>query len=46
MLALRERDGNELTPAREMSDGLLRFLAIATALLTANKGLTLTRVWQ
>lgn len=38
MLALNE--GNkELTPAREMSDGLLRFVAIATALLTSNRGL-------
>lgn len=44
MLALGERRGeppgaNEVTPAREMSDGLLRFIAIATALLTANRGL-------
>jgi predicted ATPase len=39
MLALKEGDGSEVTPAREMSDGLLRFLAIATALLTANRGL-------
>jgi len=41
MLALRERSGrrNDLTPAREMSDGLLRFVAIATALLTSNRGL-------
>jgi predicted ATPase len=40
MLALREGTANrELTPAREMSDGLLRFLAVATALLTANRGL-------
>lgn len=31
MLALRE--GDAVTPAREMSDGLLRFVAIATALL-------------
>ncbi|MEU4665644.1 ATP-binding protein [Micromonospora chalcea] len=40
MLALREgnRD-HQITPAREMSDGLLRFMAIATALLTANRGL-------
>jgi energy-coupling factor transporter ATP-binding protein EcfA2 len=40
MLALREGDhAYQLTPAREMSDGLLRFQAIATALLTANRGL-------
>ncbi len=40
MLALREgADDHQLTPAREMSDGLLRFMAIATALLTADRGL-------
>lgn len=42
MLALREkysRRRRERTPAREMSDGLLRFVAIATALLTSNRGL-------
>jgi predicted ATPase len=40
MLALREgTKRGDLTPAREMSDGLLRFMAIATALLTSNKGL-------
>ncbi|MFF0542436.1 AAA family ATPase [Nocardia thailandica] len=42
MLALEEQYGTEpvqLTPAREMSDGLLRFTAIATALLTAHRGL-------
>lgn len=41
MLALRERAGSDIdiTPAREMSDGLLRFLAIATALLTSDRGL-------
>lgn len=42
MLALEEQYGSEpeqLTPAREMSDGLLRFTAIATALLTAHRGL-------
>src|SRR5262249_51860207 len=41
MLALREQPGRkgDLTPAREMSDGLLRFIAIATALLTSNHGL-------
>ncbi|MFF3753579.1 AAA family ATPase [Streptomyces sp. NPDC002018] len=42
MLALDEgRLG--LTPAREMSDGMLRFLAVATALLTGDKGLDLGR---
>ena len=40
MLALREgKLKTDITPAREMSDGLLRFIAIATALLTSNKGL-------
>ena len=42
MLALREQYNKrkkETTPAREMSDGLLRFVAIATALLTSNQGL-------
>jgi hypothetical protein len=40
MLALREGPKQyQLAPAREMSDGLLRFIAIATALLTANRGL-------
>lgn len=40
MLALREgMDDHQVTPAREMSDGLLRFMAIATALLTADRGL-------
>jgi predicted ATPase len=42
MLALREKYAgrpSEQTPAREMSDGLLRFMAIATALLTSNRGL-------
>jgi predicted ATPase len=40
MLALREGPQRyQVTPAREMSDGLLRFIAIATALLTANRGL-------
>jgi predicted ATPase len=40
MLTIREgnRPG-EVTPARELSDGLLRFLAIAVALLTADRGL-------
>ncbi|MFI1950912.1 AAA family ATPase [Streptomyces xinghaiensis] len=40
MLALDEgRFG--LTPAREMSDGMLRFLAVATSLLTGGSGLDL-----
>lgn len=40
MLTLHETDSpGGVTPAREMSDGLLRFLAIATALLTADQGL-------
>lgn len=41
MLALEESlpQHIELTPAREMSDGLLRFVAVATALLTPNRGL-------
>jgi predicted ATPase len=40
MLAIREGAGRQdLTPAREMSDGLLRFIAVATALLTSNRGL-------
>ena len=40
MLALREgKHDHQITPAREMSDGLLRFIAIATALLTADRGL-------
>jgi predicted ATPase len=45
MLALRENAGQraDLTPAREMSDGLLRFVAIATALLTASRGLDIDR---
>ncbi|NKY39002.1 AAA family ATPase [Cellulomonas septica] len=40
-LALTEKFGKSIaqTPAREMSDGLLRFIAIATALLTSSKGL-------
>ncbi|WP_245967026.1 AAA family ATPase [Sphaerisporangium album] len=37
MLALDE--GNAKTPAREMSDGLLRFIAIATALLRKGRDL-------
>jgi predicted ATPase len=40
MVALREGPRkSDVTPAREMSDGLLRFIAIATALLTSNRGL-------
>jgi predicted ATPase len=39
MLALRE--GTATTPAREMSDGLLRFMAIATALLRKGRDLDL-----
>lgn len=44
MLALQEtrgntRSGTERTPAREMSDGLLRFIGIATALLSPQNGL-------
>jgi predicted ATPase len=41
MLALQEGQDKqaEITPAREMSDGLLRFIAVATALLTSNRGL-------
>ena len=44
MLALEERRGTsdgskERTPARQMSDGLLRFIGIATALLSSQHGL-------
>ena len=44
MLALVERRGasggtSEKTPARQMSDGLLRFMGIATALLSSKHGL-------
>lgn len=43
MFALDERRGpdrrRERTPAREMSDGLLRFSAVATALLSSQHGL-------
>jgi predicted ATPase len=42
MMGIREgrtKKTSEFTPAREMSDGLLRFIAIATALLTSNRGL-------
>lgn len=45
MLALTESRGHpsqpERTPARLMSDGLLRFAAVATALLSADHGLDL-----
>ncbi|QKW09070.1 ATP-binding protein [Streptomyces sp. NA04227] len=40
MLALREGQLG-LTPAREMSDGMLRFLAVTTSLLTGGGGLDL-----
>lgn len=45
MLALQENPGRRtgLTPARGMSDGLLRFVAVATALLTARRGLDVNR---
>ena len=40
MLTIQEGiDPGDVTPARELSDGLLRFLAIAVALLTADRGL-------
>ncbi|WP_405088571.1 AAA family ATPase [Microbispora sp. NBC_01389] len=39
MLALRE--GRSVTPAREMSDGLLRFMAIATTLITRGRDVDL-----
>lgn len=43
MLALRERkDGREVTvPARQMSDGMLRMLAVATALLAGGPGVAI-----
>jgi len=43
MLALKERRGRASTtvPARQMSDGMLRMLAIATALLGGGRGLAL-----
>ncbi|WP_219469710.1 AAA family ATPase [Nonomuraea rhizosphaerae] len=41
MVALRE--GEATTPAREMSDGLLRFIAIATTLLRQGSNLDLGR---
>lgn len=41
MLAIQEGTPkrSELTSAREMSDGLLRFIAVATALITPNRAL-------
>ncbi len=45
MLALDEGERG-LTPAREMSDGMLRFLAITTALLAGGGGLDLGSVGQ
>lgn len=41
MIALKERRGRASVaiPARQMSDGMLRMLAIATALLTGGRGL-------
>lgn len=43
MLALKERKGREsvAVPARQMSDGMLRVLAIATALLTGGGGVAI-----
>lgn len=43
MIALKERRGRASTviPARQMSDGMLRMLAIATALLSGGRGLAL-----
>lgn len=43
MLAIRERQGRSsvTVPARQMSDGMLRMLAIATALLTGGGGLAI-----
>lgn len=43
MIALKERKGRQSTtvPARQMSDGMLRMLAIATALLTGGGGLAI-----
>ncbi|WP_403025198.1 AAA family ATPase [Salinibacterium sp. GXW1014] len=48
MLALNESrglptDALERTPARQMSDGLLRFLGIATALLSSQHGLDIDK---
>ncbi len=49
MLALHEHRGqdkrsSEITPAREMSDGLLRLIGIATALLSTQNGLDIDTV--
>lgn len=49
MLALQESRGLndqsiERTPARQMSDGLLRFIGIATALLSSQQGLDIDKV--
>jgi len=43
MIALKERRGRSsvAVPARQMSDGMLRMLAIATALLTGGRGLAI-----
>lgn len=43
MLALQERRGRRSVtiPARQMSDGMLRMLAIATALLTGGRGVAM-----
>lgn len=43
MLAIKERKGRSTVtvPARQMSDGMLRMLAIATALLTGGGGLAI-----
>ena len=45
MIALKERKGRSsvTVPARQMSDGMLRMLAIATALLSGGGGLDLDR---
>lgn len=45
MVALKERKGRSsvTVPARQMSDGMLRMLAIATALLSGGGGLDLDR---
>lgn len=45
MLALKERKGRSsvAVPARQMSDGMLRMLAIATALLTGGGGRAIDR---
>ena len=44
MLAMKERKGrgSVTVPARQMSDGMLRMLAIATALLTGGGGLAIS----